>query len=241
MSRFIAALKTDVRIQYRNKLYALSVVASVFIAVATGLLAGAQHLALAIAPVLLLFAGGSTLMYVAALIIFEKEEGTLQALTVTPLRPWQYLWSKIVSLTALVTFETGLVVVGAMMVVSRSGTPAKPHIPTLLLGTLSLGVLFTLIGIIIVVRYEKITDFLLPMAALAGALQIPFLYFLEVVQHPILLIVPTTAPAMIVKGAYFPLAPWEWVYGVGYTSALLVGLTAWAFAAFNKHILRGGQ
>ncbi len=126
---------------------------------------------------------------------------------------------------------------GAMLIMRFFAVVSLPNIPLLLLGTLAIGVLYTLMGIILMVRYDKITDFLIPMAAVVMILQLPFVYFWGVFEFPALLVIPTSAPAMLMRGAFVPLAGWEWAYGVGYTAVLIIALTIWANRAFARHIL----
>ena len=112
-----------------------------------------------------------------------------------------------------------------------------PNIPILLIGIITIGIVYTLAGIVMIVRFDTITDFLIPMSAVVVVLQLPFLYFLGWVKHPILLIIPTSAPTMLMQGAYVQLAAWEWLYAIGYTAALVIGLTIWAQRAFHTHII----
>jgi len=238
MSRFLAVMKTDVTVQVRNNLYHVGVAIGVLIAIALAVLTGPSTIASVIGPVLLLMGGGSTLMYVAALIIFERDEGTLHATIVSPIRPSEYLWSKVITLTTLATLECVIVAMGALLIVGLSGAAPWPNVPLLLLGTVAMGVGFTLLGIIMAVRYTKITDFLMPMAAVASTLQLPFLYFWGVVEHPAFLVIPTSAATMLIQGAFFPLAPWEWAYALIYTAVLLAVLTIWAHRAFRIHIIQ---
>ena len=45
-----------------------------------------------------------------------------------------------------------------------------PNVPLLLFATLTIGAIYTLVGIVLVVPFEKLTDFLMPMAAVAVVL-----------------------------------------------------------------------
>lgn len=232
MTRLGAALKLDITIQYRNKLYAIGVAVSVFLAVLLAFLAEPDQLPQAVPALMLLALGGTTMFYVAGLLLFERDEGTLHAVVVSPLRASEYLWSKILTLTALSTLEAVLMLAGAMLLM---GGP-WPNVPLFLLGAVTLGVMYTLVGLILVVRYDKITDFLLPAAALVGLLQVPFLHFLGLVAHPAFLLLPPSAPTMLIRGAYLPLTLWEWGYALGYTALALAGLTVWAYRAFHTHV-----
>lgn len=237
MTRLISAMKTDVVVQVRNNLYAIGISVGFLVALALSQLASPQHLPLAIPTLMVLAVGGSTLLYVAGMIIFERDEGTLHAIIVSPLRTSEYLWSKVITLTTLATVESIVMIGGTMLIMSRTAVVTLPNIPVLLLGIFAIGVVYTLLGIILIVRYDKITDFLIPMAGVAVILQLPFLYFLGILELPILLIIPTSAPAVIMQGAYVPLAAWEWVYGIGYTAVLIIGLAYWAYRAFQTHVV----
>jgi fluoroquinolone transport system permease protein len=237
MSRFLSAMKLDVTVQVRTQLYTIGIVAGLIVVVAVSQLAGPEQLAAIIPTLMLLVVGGSTLLYVAALILFEKDEGTLNAIIVSPLRTSEYLWSKIITLTALATLESLIMIGGAMLLMRVSTGLTLPNIPLLLTGIVAIGIIYTLIGIVLIVRFDKITDFLIPMSGVAVVLQLPFLYFLGWVKHPLFLLIPTSAPTLLMQGAYVPLTAWEWLYALGYTAALMVGLSIWARRAFRTHII----
>lgn len=233
-------MKMDVVVQLRTQLYSIGIGAGVLVAVALAWLARSDQLFLLVPTLMLLVVGASTMLYVAAMILFEKEQGTLKATIVSPVRPTEYLWAKIITLTGLATVEAVVMVGGAMGMMGFSQPVVVPNIPLLLLGIVGIGLLYTLVGIVMIVRYDKITEVLIPLAAVAGILQLPFLYFLGWVEHPLFLLIPTSAPTMVMRAAYVPLVGWQWLYGVGYTAVLLIGLIIWAHRAFEKHIVAQG-
>jgi fluoroquinolone transport system permease protein len=237
MSRLMSAMKVDFTVQVRSNLYAIGIGAGVLVAAVMAWLASPQQLPAWIPTLMLLVVGGSTMLYVAAMILFEKEQGTLKATIVSPLRASEYLWSKIVTLTALAVVESLVMVGGGMLLMSFWHRLTLPNVPLLLAGIVAIGVIYTLIGIILIVRYDKITDFLIPVSAVAVILQLPFLYFIGWVQSPLLLVIPTSAPTVLMQGAFGPLQTWEWLYACAYSAALIVGLTVWAYRAFHKHII----
>lgn len=238
MTRLLAAMKLDVRVQVRNKLYTIGIVVGVLVAVALSLLAEPQHLRIVLPTLILLVIGGSTLFYVAGLIIFEKDEGTLHAVVVSPLRTSEYLWSKILTLTALATLEALVMIGGALIVWQFTAVILWPNLLLLITGIVALGIISTLVGLVGVVRYDKVTDFLLPMAVVAIVLQLPAFYFFGVIEHPAFLTIPSSAPAMLIQGAYGPLAAWQWAYGILYSMIWIVVLSFWAHRAFEKYIVR---
>lgn len=238
MMRLTATMKTDVQVQVRNRLYYIGPAFSVIVAGMLALIAPVVDLAHSIPTTMILLVGGSTLLYVVGLIMFEKEEGTLNAVIVSPLKPSEYLLSKVLTLTALATLESAIIIGGAIVLIrSRSFEVGSFNLALLLAGIIAISMLYTLIGIIVMVRYERLTEALVPVLAIAIPLQLPFLYFLGWLTHPLFLIVPTSAPTLLMWGAFHSLALWEWLYAVGYTVVLIIGLFGWAYASFQTHII----
>ncbi|WP_342306171.1 ABC transporter permease [Methanolobus sp. ZRKC5] len=237
MNRLFSAVRTDVTVQLRNNLYTIGIIAGILVAVAISQVAGPDQLQSIVPALMLMVAGGSTLLYVAGMIIFEKDEGTLNAIIVSPLRTSEYLLSKVITLTALATLESFVMIGGTMLIMSFQDSVSFPNIPLLLIGIIAIGVIYTLIGIILIVRFDRITDFLIPMSVVAVLLQLPFLYFLGWIVHPLFLIIPTSAPAMLMLGAYVQLTSWQWTYATVYTGIQIAVLSVWASRAFKTHII----
>jgi fluoroquinolone transport system permease protein len=237
MTRLWNEFKTDVRVQFRNKLYHIGIIISLLVAVALSQLVNMEQLGYAFPALVVLIIGGTTMLYVAGMVIFEKDEGTISATIVTPMRDTEYLISKVASLVMLATFETFLSLAGAMAILAFNEPIIWPNPVWLVLGIFAIGVVYTLVGLAMVVRYRSITEFLIPMAVVAVILQLPFLYFFGLVTHWSLLVIPTSAPTMVIMGAYRDLALWEQAYALLYTVLLLNSLSIWAKAAFDKHII----
>src|SRR5690606_7497581 len=109
---------------------------------------------------------------------------------------------------------------------------------TFLLGAFLMTIIYTLLGIILVVRYQKITDFMISVLWVAMILQMPVFYFLNISQSPLWLVIPTSAQALLIKGAFEPLTLGQWFYSVGYSLLLIAVLAYWAQRAFESHIIR---
>jgi len=238
MTRLISAMQLDVKVQVRNNLYTVGIGVGVLTAFLLSQLVTADQLGGVIPTLMLLVIGGSTLLYVAGMILFEKDEGTINAAFISPLRPSEYLTSKIITLTLLATIESIVMVGGSMLFLSIGQEVTVPNIPFLLVGIVTIGVMYTLIGIIMIVRYDSITDFLIPLTLVAIVMQLAFLYFLGLIETPLLLVIPVSGPTMIMTAAYRDLSAVEWIYAIGYTSVLLIGLSVWAYRAFETHIIK---
>jgi len=237
MTRLIATLRNDVTVQVRNNLYTIGVGVALLIGIALSQLMSAEDLNPSIPVLMLLVVGGSTLLYIAGMIIFEKDEGTLNAQVVSPLRTNEYLVSKTASLTFLATLEGSIMIAIPVFWLSRTQEVAAFNPLILLVGILAIGVIYTLLGLILIVRYDSITDFLVPVLVIAIVLQLPFLHFMGLINAPAMLVIPTSAPTMLMIGAWGGLETWEWVYAIVYTSALIIGLAIWSYRAFQTHII----
>ena len=239
MNRVLAATRTDVALQARNQLYGISIL---FAAVMVGVLAWLSsptsfHRTI---PMAILFVvGGSTLLYVVAMVLLERDDGTLEAVTVSPLRPWEYLVAKVASLTALAVFE-GAVLVGGTVAWLDYGALGGAAVPLVLLGLVALGATHVLIGVIIVVRFRRIMEALMPMGLIALVLQVPALYFVGALPSAVTLVIPSAPPAMFVRAAFTPLSPGELIYAVVGTLATVSVAAIWAHRAFVLHIVHAG-
>lgn len=239
MNRVLAAMRTDVALQARNQLYAISVVFAASMIGALVWLSTPQSLHRTVPMAVLFVVGGSTLMYIVAMVLIERDDGTLEAVSVSPLRPWEYLAAKVTSLSAIAVFE-GLVLVGGTVGWLDSSALAGATVPLIVLGLVALGALQTLVGVIVVARYDRITEALMPMGLVAVVLQVPALYFIGAIDSPIALAVPSAPPAMFLRGAFTPLTTWQWLYASVGTATSLAVAAPWAHRSFVHHVIRKG-
>lgn len=235
MNPFLSTLQNDIRVQWRSQLYIIGIVAALITGGVLTLVTSEHNLFRAFPTAVILIVGGSTLLYVAGMILFEKDEGTLNALVVSPLKPSQYLLSKLVSLTLLATLES--LVMLAMTYVFLGAFPAVSGLFFFVMGTVLTGIIYTLVGIILIVRYQQLTDFLVPVLGIAIFLQLPVGYFLGVIEHWGLLLIPTSAPALLIRGGFQSISMGHWLFAALYPLVIIALLGAWANKAFHTHII----
>lgn len=230
MTRLLSTIRLDAIIQVRSKFYHIAIAVGLFFGIGMGQLLERPALAVGLPMYFLFVVGSSTLLYVAALILFERDEGTLDALLVSPLRLPEYINAKIISLSVLVLFESGITVVLAYGLHDM-------NVIWLAAGLVSMSIILTLIGIGMIVRYQSITDFLFPVLVVNFILQLPSLYFTGLIDNQLWLLAPTSAPVVLLQGAWRPLETWEVLYGIGYSLAFAAALYWWAQRAFYRHIV----
>ena len=238
--RLGAALRLDALAQSRNRLYAISIAVAAVGAAMLGWLSTPERLVGTVPLALLAFVGGSTLLYVVAMLVLERADGTLAALLVSPLRPWEYLTSKVLSLTAIALLEAAIVVGGAWVWLDRGGPVPLPNVPLLVAGVVALGAMHVLAGVVLAVPHPRLMDVLVPMSLVALFFQLPAAYFVGAADSPWLLLVPTGPATMLVRGAFVRLEPWQWVYAVGGSLGVLGVLAPWSLRRFETHVTRAG-
>jgi fluoroquinolone transport system permease protein len=156
MSAFLTALRWDVVLQARNGFYWASafvvlVIGGLLLAVPEAVRSNQAALVPAILAINLQI---TTFFFVAGLMLLERDEGTLTALAVSPLSPGGYLATRTVSLTVLAAVETIVLLCIAFDTVGSW---------SVLIGTASLGVIYTGFGAGMGARYGSVNELLLPV------------------------------------------------------------------------------
>jgi fluoroquinolone transport system permease protein len=168
--------------------------------------------------------------FMAGLLYLEKGEDVLSALVVSPLRSWQYLLAKLATLTAL-----GLGVSLVVVVVQRDPVQWPVLIGALILNSL----LFILASFVLAARYDAINEFLIPSIWLLGAAQIPLVDSFGIWSGWPLYLLPFQASLLLVRGAFEPLAAWQWVYALAYVGVCIIAGYLWALRVFDRFVVRG--
>lgn len=234
MKRMLKTMKLDFTLQLRNKFYVVGIVIALLLGLGIAQFLSPQAVPTALPLLFMVAVGGSTMLYIAGLVIFEKDEHTLDAVSITPLRLSEYIGSKVITLALLATLESVIVIA---ITTRFEGFQMVP----MLAGIIALGVILALLGLILVVRYDSITDFLVPVLIVGFVISFPSLHFTGILSSPLWLAVPVTAPTMLMWGAFFPLEGWEWMAAIVGTLLWLGLMWVWAQRAFYTHIILKGR
>ncbi|MEN0065717.1 MAG: hypothetical protein AAGA48_26500 [Myxococcota bacterium] len=238
MNRLFSTIRKDALLQVRYHFYTIALGLAALVAVVFCITLTAEHVHGAASAAILFLVGGTTFVFVGGLILDEKEKGILQALIYSPLRTIEYLASKVITLTALATVEVGILLGIPIAWFAWSESASVPHMPVLFVGIVAINLLYTLLGLGITVRFRSITDYLIPVIAVMIALQLPAIYFLGLWEHPGFLLIPSSAPVMLIKGAFEPIASWQWAFGAVATPLWLSALAVWATRSYDTFIVQ---
>jgi fluoroquinolone transport system permease protein len=229
MSRLATAVRCDFLLQWRFGLVAAGVfVLLTFVALLWPLDLASMGFAI---PTFVL--GNLTVtafFFVAAMVLFERDDGTLEALVVTPLRVGEYLASKVVTLSVLAVIETVLIV--AILY------PGPLSFVPLISGCTAAAAAYVLFGFAVAARYHSITDLLFPAVLVNVLWELPVLGSLGVFDHALLYVHPVRAMLVWIEGAIRPLSGTEWAYAVGYTGLTIGVLYGFAHRAFERFVVR---
>lgn len=227
MSRLAATLRCDVRLQARNGFYWAVVFLLTLFVVLVWLLPDFNYRPV-IPPLLLGNLVLATYMFVAGLVLLEKDEGTLAAQAVTPLAPGEYLASKVATLTGLSLFEN----VAIALVLCGPGLRWLP----LALGIVLASALYCLGGFLTIARYESINEFLFPSMLYITFFSLPILDYAGLWSTPLMYLHPLQAPLVLFEAAVAEVPAWQWVYGIGYSCLWIALASGWSRKAYRRFV-----
>ena len=231
MTRLASALRLEVTLQVRQRfLHAAVFSGLIWLAV---LLPMPHHLRPVAEPYILL--GDLAIIgffFVGGIVFFEKQERTLGAVISTPLRFWEYLAAKLAVLLGI-TLVVSIIVVTA-------GHGFAYHLAPLLAGVVLGTLLMLLVGFITSLPFASVSDwFLAATIPLAVMLALPVLHYCGVWPNPVLYLIPTQGPLLLLATAIdqVTLAPWQIAYALVYPVVCLAGLCWLANAMFDRYVI----
>jgi fluoroquinolone transport system permease protein len=228
MTRLLSTARWDVSLQFRNGFYYASAFTAIVMIVLLKQLPGVDFGYWWPA----IITGNLTInsfYFMAGIVLLEKGEGTLEAQIVTPLRPWEILGSKVLTLGLLSLFET------LVMIVIVQGANFNWFL--MVTGIALYIAMLSLYGFIVVVRYDSISEFLLPSAVWTMGFSLPLLYYFDIWRSWVMFLHPLQGILILLQAAFAVVPVWQIVYGIGY-SLLWTGILMWlSLGAFHRFIV----
>jgi len=224
MSRLAATFKTDARVQFRNGFY----FATAFVVVFSILLLRwlPAEAAMLILPVVILEnVLVNTFYFMSGLLLLERVEGTFVAQSVTPLRDDEYLASKLGTLSVLSLVESLLIAVAVFGI--------DTWLIAMAVGVVLAAVLFCLVGVALVVRYDSINEFLMPSVLYAFLLTLPIFGVFGVAPAEWYLPHPLQGPLSLMQ-IDVPQTVGRLAYALGYPLLWIVPVYLWSRRALRR-------
>lgn len=230
MKRLLTAIRWDATLQFRNGFY----YAAAAVAVIWSLLlrqVPTDKLAWLLPGLILGNLLINTFYFIGGLLLLEKDEGTLTAQIVTPLRTREYLAAKLVTLTLLSLVENGLITLIAY------GWHVR-FFPFMIGITLA-SVIFALVGFLVVIRYDAINEYLLPSMLYGGSLTLPLFAYFGNWDHWLVYLHPLQAPLLLLQAGWETLPAWQWIYGLAYAGVWAALVYRLSQRAFHHFVITG--
>lgn len=174
------------------------------------------------------------IMFVGAMVLFEKTENTLQALTITPMQTRNYFLSKIISLTTL------SIIAGLLFIVLSHGIDFNWFY--FFSGIILSSVFLILFGFLMVSRCNSINEYLLMMMFFFVLLFFPPLFdMFRLYESPIFYLWPSQASFILFDGVFNEVPIIDTVYAIGYLLFWICLCFYFSQKAYYKHIVLGGK
>ncbi|WP_317899802.1 fluoroquinolone export ABC transporter permease subunit [Aurantibacillus circumpalustris] len=221
MKQFIHLLKLDFILLQRYKVIGISIaLTAVYIAIFKGI---AQFGNTDKILILLIFNDPALLgfLFTGVMILFEKNENTLQVLAVSPLKERNYILSKTVSLTSISLFCC------CAMASAAVGTNFN-MVHYFFASVLTTG-FFTFLGMIMVAGVNTFNRFILKSVGVLILLSLPFLGYYELLSRNWFLWMPTQACIDLFKASFEKnTTTMQIIYG--YVAAILWTVVTYLYA-----------
>jgi len=231
VSRLSSTLLLDSQLQARNKVYLIVVAAAFALAFALRALVTPDQLHFFM-PVLVMYGVSVTTVFlVGVLLLIERGEGTLNVVMVSPLRPREYLASKLITLAGLALVES---VIMAGVAFGLGFSFGWLVLAVVMRASMGVGV-----GVAVGVRYSSITRFLLPAIFASLAFDLPIIWYFELWPSPLFYLWPSMPPLLLAKAAFLPVDPLQLVYAFGYGTLVAGVALFWASRAIDRFVVRG--
>lgn len=157
-------------------------------------------------------------LFIGALVLYEKDNNTLNALIVTPLRPSHYLLSKAISLT--------IVAVPIALVIGLFGHGVNIGYFSFLISVTLSSLIFVFLGFVIVSKSKGFNQFVIKFAVFTIPVSLPFLSFFNLVHSNLFYLIPSQATILLLKRSFnYNVENWEYIYAISY-------LLIWTYVSF---------
>lgn len=196
----------------------------------------ASSMAVAIPLVLLSDLATMGYMFIASMIYFEKGQGSIHVMMVTPVSIKEYLQSKIIALLIYVMGVSFIVVQGISIIKGLS-----PHYGFLVISIMMTAIVHMLLGVLFAAKFNSFSSFLFPTGLIFMVLMIPMLGFLNIPElqfmEALYYLWPTHGLILLLRGIYISLSSWQVIYALLYNGGLIYCLYRLCIKAFNQTIV----
>lgn len=227
----------DVRLQARENVYFFTVLTTAAFGIVI-LLLPAHAPDAVVTAILFLDPAIVGVSFVGAIILMERSQNTLAALSVTPARPTHYVLARVITLTGL-TFAGGMVLVGVAYHPVRSDIVLR-FVPALAFT----GSLAVLAGLVVIAISRSMNHFIARLFPITVVIDLPLIAHFGVVEGPwkwiLFGINPGHAMLRALLWAADPgsVSATEIFYAFAYMGLWIAVLLCWSLAVYGEDFVR---
>ncbi|HUH07405.1 MAG TPA: hypothetical protein VML96_06310 [Egibacteraceae bacterium] len=222
-ARVLAAVRLDLRLQVRYGIaQAASVVTLLWIVVLRALPDPARQVAVP----LVIFGDLAIIgfFFIGGMVLFERGEGTLSALAISPLSPGEYLAARLFSLTSLA-------LASSLVVLAATAWDLRPGLAATGASVAVLSIISLLVGFVTVAPFDAVSRYMIPSVAPLLLLGAPLLARLDLIGGPLLFLLPSHG-AMVFLSAAFDADAQPGVLALGAASSAIWVAILWRAAGW---------
>ena len=172
-------------------------------------------------------------MFLGALILFERNDGSLNALSVTPASLDSYMWSKVITMTIVA------VVSGFSIATLAFGFSTRYIF--IVVGVLLTSLVYTLLGFAAVTKYKSIDGYLSMVMLVLAISMLPLLDFFNIFELDLLYIIPSYSSIELIHSGFVEGELFEMLLFAGYLMIWIVISFYLAKNRFYKNIVMEGE
>jgi fluoroquinolone transport system permease protein len=211
--------------------YNILTIALIIALIYTALLRSLPGIRIDMVVVSLIFSDPSMLgfIFIGAIILFEKSDNTLPALVVTPMKQWEFLWSRAIAL--LIPALIG------SFGIALAGWGFHFRIVPLFVSVSLSSILFTFIGFIGATRVKTFNQYMIIIPLFLAPAAIPLINYFELVHWPILYLMPTQSTLDLLSYSTKPTGYLPFLLNSFYLIIWIIIAYKLSIRAFNKTLL----
>ena len=225
--RLIAALKSDIRFQYKHGFYAVyTLITILYIIIMQKIPSG---LLKDYTAALIVFSDPAMLgfFFIGGIIMLEKQQGIIDYLAVTPLSPEEYIKAKVATL--------GLLSIVASVLITLTTHFQEVNWPLLIVATATVSVFFTLYGFLVAAGCRTINQYFIRMIPFLILTVLPCFAVIGFPYSWVFNVLPNVAGLKLTIGAFLGISWQETLFYV-----TVISVWNWAIYTVALRVHDGG-
>lgn len=167
-------------------------------------------------------------VFIGAMVLYEKSANTLSAIAISPIKNWQYLWSKGIffSFTAL----------GVSIIMIKAGSASHVNYLTFSYAIIATSLFFIFLGFIAVIRVQSFNQYILIIPLFIIPLCYPLVSLFGIFDHWSMYAFPTYAAIILLKAAIQPVETFDMVYAVFFLALSIIIVQNYALRSLSDYL-----